>query len=422
MADDPNQQGGEQGERDRRMRSLSTLFAWASAHGSHGEESGSSFTAMEKERQTFLSDAMKSMTVDVVEEIQRCVNALRLEDTAEGAVDKKVNAMDTLLDYIEDLNFASDFQKMGGLELLLYALDSAHDDVVWRAGECLATSVQNEEKLQLYVLEMGAMDKALQLLADSPNEKVVLKMIRTLSCLSTANARVIQAFLARAGLQKIKAAVDKHHANTKVLIKTAFFLAALPEAYPAFARHAAEAGLVGTFVNEVKKSSDGTLWECVLRLLANLCGAHGSCVLELQKEELNVDGLLGNRCGSIEQLDAEDRPAHAEELSYIAQLRAFLASEVDLRAEEDTGAVGGADGSMQLMTVEGSGAAAIPGSGPTDNSQKVDFEATTDWQPVHDNHILPAGLDIKVNLTTGAKFARQGSAPNLATRSKSGGK
>ena len=193
MADDPNQQGGEQGERDRRMRSLSTLFAWASAHGSHGEESGSSFTAMEKERQTFLSDAMKSMTVDVVEEIQRCVNALRLEDTAEGAVDKKVrgpcgrartrvcvrvvrvcraravhvgagaggrcvgarwrrappspgwlaslasdgwcpgarprgrrvpvaaqvNAMDTLLDYIEDLNFASDFQKMGGLELLL---------------------------------------------------------------------------------------------------------------------------------------------------------------------------------------------------------------------------------------------------------------------------------------------------------------
>ena len=174
-----------------------------------------------------------------------------------------------------------------------------------------------------------------------------------------------------------QAAVDKHHANTKVLIKTAFFLAALPEAYPAFARHAAEAGLVGTFVNEVKKSSDGTLWECVLRLLANLCGAHGSCVLELQKEELNVDGLLGNRCGSIEQLDAEDRPAHAEELSYIAQLRAFLASEVDLRAEEDTGAVGGADGSMQLMTVEGSGAAAIPGSGPTDNSQKVDFEVNT---------------------------------------------
>ena len=47
--------------------------------------------------------------------------------------------------------------------------------------------------------------QALQLLADSPNEKVVLKMIRTLSCLSTANARVIQAFLARAGLQKIKA-------------------------------------------------------------------------------------------------------------------------------------------------------------------------------------------------------------------------
>ena len=41
--------------------------------------------------------AIKSMTVDVVEEIQRCVNALRLEDTAEGAADQKVRAWRGLL-------------------------------------------------------------------------------------------------------------------------------------------------------------------------------------------------------------------------------------------------------------------------------------------------------------------------------------
>lgn len=411
---DPNQDPNQQ-ERDRRLKNLNALFAWASAHGTHGEDAGSAYDAMSKDRQEFMMNAIKSMTVDVVEEIQRCVNALRLEDGAEGAVDSKVDAMETLLDFIEDLNFATDFQKMGGLELLMYALESAHDDVVWRAGECLATAVQNDAKLQLYVLNQGAMSKLLALLDGADNEKVVLKMLRALSCLSAANVRVIEAFLAADGLKTITATMTKHSGSAKVLIKTAFFVAGLPEHYPQFGRVAADAGLVGVFAAAVKQSAENMLWECVLRLLANLCGAHSRCIARLQDEELNIKGLLAGRAAHIEALDAEDRPGHAEEEAHMAKLKAFLDTDVS-----SSGAGGGAQGGavvpasqMQLLAVAPASAVGgqssepeAPAASGASATAKVDFEATAEWQPVHDNHILPAGLDVKIDLTTGAKYAR----------------
>lgn len=407
---DPNQQ-----ERDRRLKNLNALFAWASAHGTHGEDVGSAYDAMSKERQDFLNDAIKSMTVDVVEEIQRCVNALRLEDDAAEAAESKVDAMETLLDFIEDLNFATDFQKMGGLELLMYALDSAHDDVVWRAGECLATAVQNDAKLQLYVLDLGAMNKLLSLLDDTDNEKVVLKMLRALSCLSAANVRVIESFLAADGLKTITATMTKHSGSAKVLIKTAFFVAGLPEHYPQFGRVAADAGLIGVFAAAVKQSNENMLWECVLRLMANLCTTHTRCIARLQDEDLNAKGLLSARASYIEALDAEDRPGHTEEEAYIAKLRTFLETDVSGN-NDDSNTQGGADvpaSQMQLLAVDP--ASNIGSQSPesiasmvsaNSNASKTEFEATADWQPVHDNHILPAGLDVKIDLKTGAKYAR----------------
>jgi len=325
-----------------------------------------------------------------------------------------VEAMETLQDYIEDLNFASDFQKMGGLELLIYALDSTHSDVVWRAGECLATAVQNDERLQLYVLDLGIMAKLLAILKETENEKVVLKMLRALSCLSTANVRVIEAFLNAGGLKSITETVTKHKSRTKVLIKTAFFIAGLPEHYPQFGKVAADAGLVNIFVRVMKQSNENMLWECVLRLLSNLCSTHNKCIASLQDEELNVKGLLSNRAAHIGSLDAEDRSGHAEEEAYIAKLRKFLESDIGAHVGGAQGRVDSAQGQMQLLSVASTSTAngpnepqgSISGASALGNSQKVDFKATSEWQLVHDNHILPAGLDVKIDLKTGEKYAR----------------
>lgn len=37
---------------------------------------------------------------------------------------------------------------------------------------------------------------------------------------------------------------------------------------------------------------------------------------------------------------------------------------------------------------------------------KVLFEPTLNWQPVRDDHVLPPGLHIRVNVTTGVKEAK----------------
>ena len=37
---------------------------------------------------------------------------------------------------------------------------------------------------------------------------------------------------------------------------------------------------------------------------------------------------------------------------------------------------------------------------------RIPFIPSADWQPVEDNHICPAGLEYRLNLTDGTKFAR----------------
>lgn len=40
------------------------------------------------------------------------------------------------------------------------------------------------------------------------------------------------------------------------------------------------------------------------------------------------------------------------------------------------------------------------------SEEKEMFIPTSDWQPVLDNHICPAGLEYKININEGTKFAR----------------
>mmetsp|Transcript_11074 Transcript_11074/g.13841 ORF Transcript_11074/g.13841 Transcript_11074/m.13841 type:complete len:107 (+) Transcript_11074:259-579(+) len=43
---------------------------------------------------------------------------------------------------------------------------------------------------------------------------------------------------------------------------------------------------------------------------------------------------------------------------------------------------------------------------------KVNFVPTNEWQPVEEHHILPPGLEIRMNLQTGQNYARRCSSNN----------
>jgi hsp70-interacting protein len=64
----------------------------------------SNFEQMDPERRRFLEEAMKSMTVDVVEELNKAMNILI---KAEATEDEQVNALEVVTNFVADIDTAN---------------------------------------------------------------------------------------------------------------------------------------------------------------------------------------------------------------------------------------------------------------------------------------------------------------------------
>ena len=64
----------------------------------------SEFHAMDPERRKFLEDALKSMTIDVVEELNKAMGTLISGNASE---DDQVNALEVVTSYVADIDSAN---------------------------------------------------------------------------------------------------------------------------------------------------------------------------------------------------------------------------------------------------------------------------------------------------------------------------
>lgn len=290
------------------------------------------------------------------------------------------------------------------------------------------------------------MPKVLELLASAAAPMVKVKLVRCLSCSLGGHAGNIGGFLVSKGVDVLAKLLSENtdgsassSDNIKVAVKVAFLLAGLVDDHAAVAAAAREVGLVERLAATLKTSADAVLWEQCLRVLLTLSAADGGCHARLKDEELALASLIEDRKAYIaSSVPAEDRPVHDEEQTHAAALLAKLATEPSTAAAVPADVhnpVAAGPGGGAIMAVPGDAAAAAAAAGAAggrgaggiaagiavtdDNGPKVEFVATYDWQAIQDNHILPAGLDIKIDLSTGAKFARmtppaEGSTPAAA--------
>lgn len=283
----------------------------------------------------------------------------------------------------------------------------------------------------------------LELLASAAAPMVKVKLVRCLSCSLGGHAGNIGGFLVSKGVDVLAKLLSENtdgsassSDNIKVAVKVAFLLAGLVDDHAPVAAAAREAGLVESLAATLKTSADAVLWEQCLRVLLTLSAADGGCHVRLKDEELALASLIEDRKAYIaSSVPAEDRPVHDEEQAHAAALLAKLATEpstaaavpADVHSPVAAGPGGGAIMAVPADAAAAGGAAGARGAGgiaagiavTDDNGPKVEFVATYDWQAIQDNHILPAGLDIKIDLSTGAKFARmtppaEGSTPAAA--------
>ncbi|KAM9978470.1 hypothetical protein ACTFIY_012211 [Dictyostelium cf. discoideum] len=166
-------------------------------------------------RQAFdnLEDDAKKMKklLEIFDETKPENQSLSVEERE----NKYITSLETLQFYIEDIDNAGDFIKIGGIPVLIKLLtplsgssSNSGDKVRADAATCLSTITQSEETIQAYLHSLGVLDLAVKQLQKEINPLVREKFLSLISSLLSYEIR--------------KSTFDKSILNTIVELSTTF--------------------------------------------------------------------------------------------------------------------------------------------------------------------------------------------------------
>lgn len=180
----------------------------------------SAYHQMDPERRRFLEEAIRSLTIDVVEQIQ---NAMKILIEGQATAEEQKQALETVTDFIENIDTANDFYKIGGFCILLPGLESPHEEVRRGTAELIGELAQNNPFCQQHLLELNVLPKLIELLTDEVN--VASTALHAISCLVRNYEDGLKTFLDIGGIECLIGVLES--GQEKLMIKTAFLLSSL---------------------------------------------------------------------------------------------------------------------------------------------------------------------------------------------------
>ncbi|XP_044579854.1 hsp70-binding protein 1-like isoform X1 [Cotesia glomerata] len=187
----------------------------------------SSFQPLDQERKEFLSKALESMTVNVIEELQKSAKILSnvMDLRQEDDPTEYETALECIASYVDSIDIANDFYKIGGFGLIGACLNSPHSTIRWRAADVIAELTQNNPFCQEKILAMGLMPILLEMVDSDPSEQAKIKALYAVSCIVRGNALALKYMDVNDGYSVLIRAMQS--SVEKLQIKSAFLLSAL---------------------------------------------------------------------------------------------------------------------------------------------------------------------------------------------------
>lgn len=182
---------------------------------------------LDEERKKFLSEALASMTVNVIEELHKCVKTLQkvVDLRTDDDPSEYEAAIETISDFCDNADIANDFYKIGGFSIFGPCLNSPHSGIRWRIANLIAELSQNNPFCQEKVLEAGYMPILLSMVDTDPHDQARVKALYAVSCIVRGHAVALKHMEVNDGysvlLRSIQSPVEK------LQIKSAFLLSSL---------------------------------------------------------------------------------------------------------------------------------------------------------------------------------------------------
>lgn len=136
------------------------------------------------QKKTFLKEALSSLTVNVIDELQKAVHTLsnvsnlRIEDD----VTEYENALETIVDLVDRIDVANDVYKIGGFSVFKPCLNSSHSSIRWRMADIIAELAQNNPFCQEKLLEIKVFPMLLHMIDKDSSEQARIKALYAVSC------------------------------------------------------------------------------------------------------------------------------------------------------------------------------------------------------------------------------------------------
>lgn len=276
---------------------------------------------MDEERKKFLEEALKAMTIDVVEVLQEQIKKLQDVSTLKADDDPSdfLNALDTILDHVDNIDIANDFHKIGGFMILRPCLMCEHPEL--RAGGCnlLAELCQNNPYCQNIVLENEFMPVLLEILDKESDQRVIVKDLYALSALIRDSASGFSQLIHYRGLDAFKRILEK--GDDRCVVKITFLLAALCRQQADLKSRLIFMEYLPILISLISKDRQPG-HEHVLSLLVSLIEDSTAAVSECRNPKYNLKTVLQNYIAQI-----KNKEECLEEEQYCKRLLFLLFGE-----------------------------------------------------------------------------------------------
>eukprot|EP00106_Octopus_bimaculoides_P021688 XP_014789130.1 PREDICTED: hsp70-binding protein 1-like [Octopus bimaculoides] len=182
------------------------------------------------EDREWLEGALNSLTESPVRRMKECIRILK-SPNSENEDDDKEAALEELLEWCEYIDFAIDFFKIGGFEILPSLLHDPNSELRWRTLDLIAALVQNNPFCQKAVLDSELLNTMMDVLDNDSTTSVRIKALHAISCLCREEPSAQDNFIKRDGFSYLMRAMQAD--VEKLKIKSAFLLRNIVNQKPA---------------------------------------------------------------------------------------------------------------------------------------------------------------------------------------------
>lgn len=167
------------------------------------------------------------MTVDVMEELHKALNIL--ENSKDFSEDDQVEAINSIRDNIDSIDFSNNFIKIGGSNILLEKMKSENPKIKSNVIYAIAELTQNNPFGQKHFLDLNILVILIPLVK-SNIEEIASSALHCISSIVRQFEPGCASFIEQNGLECIVEGLESAH--PKVFTKSCFLISSLTSEHP----------------------------------------------------------------------------------------------------------------------------------------------------------------------------------------------